>query len=98
MVPIQHILAMEPYGEHGGPMQSALPAVGMCGAARSETRMSASDPVGLVGRLRSDAHGLADEDLLRLCAAGESAALEELVRRHQAPIYRFLMRLLGSAE
>src|SRR5436309_3225040 len=91
-------LALERDAEHGRLMQSALPAAGLCGTAKVDVRMSASDPIGLVGRLRSDARGLTDEDLLRLCAARENAALEELVRRHQAPIYRFLMRLLGSAE
>jgi RNA polymerase sigma-70 factor (ECF subfamily) len=57
--------------------------------------VSASGPIE---RWRGDAHSLSDEELLRLCAASESAALEELVRRYQAPIYRFLVRLLGSAE
>jgi RNA polymerase sigma-70 factor (ECF subfamily) len=41
---------------------------------------------------------LSDEDLLRLCARGESAALEELVRRYQTPIHRFLARFLGSSD
>jgi RNA polymerase sigma-70 factor (ECF subfamily) len=41
---------------------------------------------------------LSDEELLRLCARGECTALEELVRRYQRPIYRFLYRLLGSPE
>lgn len=39
-----------------------------------------------------------DEDLLRLCARGETSALEELTRRYQAPLYRFLMRMMGSAD
>ncbi len=39
-----------------------------------------------------------DEDLLRLCAEGQSVALEELTRRFQAPIYRFLYRMLNSPE
>lgn len=41
---------------------------------------------------------LSDEDLLRLCAEGESAALRELTRRYQGPLYRFLARLMGSEE
>jgi RNA polymerase sigma-70 factor (ECF subfamily) len=41
---------------------------------------------------------LSDEELLHLCAKGESAGLEELTRRYQAPIYRFLLRMLGSPE
>ena len=39
-----------------------------------------------------------DEDLLRLCAQGNSAALEELVRRYQPPLARILSRLLTSRE
>jgi RNA polymerase sigma-70 factor (ECF subfamily) len=45
-----------------------------------------------------DEASLSDEQLLRLCAEGESPALRELVRRHQAPLYRFLYRLMGSEE
>src|SRR5947207_14990785 len=41
---------------------------------------------------------LSDEALLRFCAEGESAALRELVRRYQGPLYRFLARLMGSDE
>jgi RNA polymerase sigma-70 factor, ECF subfamily len=41
---------------------------------------------------------LTDEALLKFCAEGESAALRELVRRYQAPLYRFLARLMGSDE
>ena len=41
---------------------------------------------------------LSDESLLRYCAEGESAALRELVRRYQGPLYRFLARLMGSDE
>ena len=41
---------------------------------------------------------LTDEDLLRRCAGGDGLSLEELTRRHQAPIYRFLLRMLGSPE
>lgn len=48
--------------------------------------------------LERRAHMLADEDLLRLCAAGEHRALEELTRRYEAPIYRFLLRMTGSPE
>lgn len=39
-----------------------------------------------------------DEELLRLCARGADAALEELVRRYQPQIARLLSRLLGSRE
>lgn len=41
---------------------------------------------------------LSDEELLRLCADGRSPALQELVRRYQAPLYRFLTRLMGSEQ
>ncbi len=39
-----------------------------------------------------------DEDLLRACASGDRDALKELTHRHQAPIYRFLLRMMGSPE
>ena len=39
-----------------------------------------------------------DEDLLKRCAEGDGSAMEELSRRHQGPIYRFLLRMLGSPE
>jgi RNA polymerase sigma-70 factor, ECF subfamily len=45
-----------------------------------------------------DLRGQTDEDLLRLCARGRQAALEEIVRRYQAPLYRFLLRMLNSPE
>lgn len=48
--------------------------------------------------LRGDLRGRTDEDLLRLCARGQDTALEELVRRYQAPLYRFLVRMLNSVE
>lgn len=40
----------------------------------------------------------ADADLLRQCGQGDEAALKELAHRYQAPLFRFLLRLLGSAE
>lgn len=42
--------------------------------------------------------GLSDEDLLRACASGDRDALRELTHRHQAAIYRFLLRMMGSPE
>lgn len=39
-----------------------------------------------------------DEALLRLAAKGNATAFEEIVKRHQAAIYRFLLRLLGSPD
>ncbi len=50
------------------------------------------------GYMLGDVASFSDEELLKLCAEGESAALRELVRRHQAPLYRFLYRLMGSEE
>lgn len=41
---------------------------------------------------------LSDEDLLRAVAEGSNAGMEELVKRYQKPIYRFLMRFLDSME
>lgn len=42
--------------------------------------------------------GMSDEDLLRCCARGQGEALQELVQRYQAPLQRFLGRLLGSTD
>src|SRR5438105_4448312 len=47
---------------------------------------------------RQDKRTLSDEALLRLCAEGESGALEEIVRRYQGPLYRLLARLLNSPD
>lgn len=55
-------------------------------------------PPARTGYLLGDLASLADEELLKLCAEGESAALREIVRRHQAPLYRFLYRLMGSEQ
>ena len=60
-----------------------------------DNRVSSIQPQGFAPRSMD---ALADEDLLRLCAAEESRALQELVRRYQAPLYRFLARLMGSEE
>jgi RNA polymerase sigma-70 factor (ECF subfamily) len=39
-----------------------------------------------------------DETLLRRIATGDNDGLQELLRRYQTPIHRFLTRYLGSAE
>lgn len=39
-----------------------------------------------------------DEDLLRRCAEGDAAGLEELTRRYQSQLFAFLYRLTGSYE
>lgn len=62
--------------------------------ARPATDACARSAFGAHGREQT----LSDEDLLGLCARGESEALQEIVRRYQAPLYRFLLRLLGSRE
>ena len=41
---------------------------------------------------------LTDEQLLRLVAQEKNEALNELVRRYQVPIYRFLARYLTPAQ
>ena len=38
-----------------------------------------------------------DDDLMRAFAAGSAAAFESLYARHQAALYRFVRRLLGSS-
>lgn len=38
-----------------------------------------------------------DDELMRAFAAGDGAAFEQLYARHQAALYRFVRRLLGSA-
>jgi RNA polymerase sigma-70 factor, ECF subfamily len=43
-------------------------------------------------------HDLTDEELIHLCAREDERALSELVRRHQASLFRFLYRLTGSRE
>lgn len=64
-------------------------------AAAMDNRMSSPRPRGFVS---GSEEGLTDEELLRFCADGESAALRELTRRYQAPLYRFLARMMGSDE
>ena len=40
----------------------------------------------------------ADEDLMRKFCAGEAHAFKLLYARHEKPLYRYVRRLLGSAE
>jgi len=61
----------------------------------------ADNPVNLVTPCNSipqDLQRLSDEDLLRLCASQENAAIQELVKRYQSPLTRFFARLLSSPE
>src|SRR5881394_392557 len=37
-----------------------------------------------------------DDALMKAYAAGDAAAFEQLYRRHQAALYRFVRRLLGA--
>lgn len=46
----------------------------------------------------AEVQGLSDEELLRRCANGQDSAMQELVRRYQGPLHRFLARYLGSTE
>lgn len=41
---------------------------------------------------------LSDNDLMRQIATGKQEGLQELVRRYQQPVHRFLMRYLDSAD
>lgn len=43
-------------------------------------------------------HAATDADLVRRCGQRDQAALEELTQRFQAPLFRFLLRLMGSPE
>lgn len=71
---------------------------GARGSASAPASGASADRLGGAGRPMADAQGASDEALLQQCAEGDSAALQELVRRYQAPLYRFLLRMLGSAE
>lgn len=42
--------------------------------------------------------GLSNEELLRRCEENDEAALQELLRRHERPVYGLLYRMLGSHE
>jgi RNA polymerase sigma-70 factor, ECF subfamily len=68
---------------------------------QSSTLLEVGRPLSASGPaegLRGGVQNLSDEELLQLCADRHSAALEELVKRYQAPLYRFLLRMLGSPE
>lgn len=47
---------------------------------------------------RDSRREVTDEALLRQIAAGNDVAMQELVRRYQGPLYRFLTRFLGSSD
>ncbi|MBD3337197.1 MAG: sigma-70 family RNA polymerase sigma factor [Candidatus Eisenbacteria bacterium] len=46
--------------------------------------------------MKTEIHNLSDDDLMAGAARGEAACLEELVRRWQEPVLRFLRRMLGD--
>src|SRR5271169_5225376 len=45
---------------------------------------------------RREPRAIADEDLMLAYAAGDSAAFERLYDRHEAAVYRFLLRSVGN--
>jgi RNA polymerase sigma factor (sigma-70 family) len=45
---------------------------------------------------RREPQAIADEDLMLAYAGGDSAAFERLYDRHEAPVYRFLLRSVGN--
>ncbi|MBI2568404.1 MAG: sigma-70 family RNA polymerase sigma factor [Candidatus Schekmanbacteria bacterium] len=44
------------------------------------------------------ANEVSDAELMRRYSAGEAAAFDEIVRRYQSPLFRFLKRCCGSSE
>lgn len=76
------------------------------GAPIAPDPAAAGDPAGAPEAphegTAGDAPGSAPEDeddrLMRRYAEGDASAFEALYRRHEAGLYRFLRRLLGSAE
>lgn len=79
---------MSEEGNRCGKMQSSL---------HMETFARVRGTAPLVSS-RNDVQDLSDEELIRLCASEQDAAMRELVRRYQAPLHRFLARYLCSAE
>lgn len=49
----------------------------------------------MIDMLSSDG---SEDDCLRRAQAGDRKAFSELVRRHQRPVYRYLLRMLGSHD
>lgn len=54
-------------------------------------------PRGSRARLRDPGGADPDAELVALWQQGEASAFEELVRRHEARVYRFVARMLGDA-
>ena len=47
---------------------------------------------------QTDPQAVADEDLVRACVAGDRAAFDVLVTRHQRQVYRLCYRFVGNHE
>ena len=47
---------------------------------------------------QTDSEAVADEELVRACVAGDRAAFDVLVRRHQRQVYRLCYRFVGNHE
>ena len=54
--------------------------------------------IDIPGTARSGRGEVTDETLLREIAQGSNQGMQELVRRYQTPLYRFLTRFLGSND
>jgi RNA polymerase sigma-70 factor (ECF subfamily) len=63
---------------------------------QAAARAAGDIPLGRRGR--TDLENWPDIDLVRRCAERDPAALQELVRRYQPKLVRFVGRLLGSPE
>jgi RNA polymerase sigma-70 factor (ECF subfamily) len=59
---------------------------------------SGSSAAARIGAASRNLPAATDEELLGLCARRHAPALEELIRRHQSSLYRFLLRLTASPE
>ena len=47
---------------------------------------------------QTDSEAVTDEELVRACVAGDRAAFDVLVRRHQRQVYRLCYRFVGNHE
>lgn len=56
------------------------------------------ESIALGRRGRTDLENWPDIDLVRRCAERDAAAMQEIVRRYQPKLVRFIGRLLGSPE
>lgn len=77
-------------------LPEGVPGVEPGGAARCPSDVSSSATVEWVGAPRRAAED-PDAELVARWRAGDPGAFEELVRRHEGRVYRFLLRMLGDA-